>query len=498
MDVKGKNKKTKIRKVIKMKNTKALKIFTIILSVALLVIGAVATTVSAEEAAATPKVEIVSKNLSYTSEISIMFAVKAENIGENAVELNVYDKDPAKNPDATVKYTVTASYTETINAYGECLVFFTEGIPAKAIEQEIYVQAVAGNAKSDFERYSIVEYCHEMNAKKDTDLYTNIITYGATIQQMLKDDGKFDGEYATAYKYVTIENGTLDGTYDSGIYLKNETVTPYAEGAEYWSDGNKVVANGATYTVGDSNVAFTAASAKELYTENFDDGTLPSTITALTDLSAAPSVKNQAGTYPLKAPTVGVNSSYSSYNNTNSLYFKDMNRTNGAVLKISEMSAAPENANAVEFEANMLINWASTSSANREFLNIVFTKADGTVAYNLVLRNTAASTSGTNLGIATRTESTVTGNCTFIQTADGTKYFNVRVVYTNTADGISVEVYCDDQLKQTHTVLYDGSTVIDSADITNAYIYINTNSDASADVLQDIIIDDLWFGHVVE
>ena len=123
-----------------MKNTKALKIFTIILSVALLVIGAVATTVSAEEAAATPKVEIVSKNLSYTSEISIMFAVKAENIGENAVELNVYDKDPAKNPDATVKYTVTASYTETINAYGECLVFFTEGIPAKAIEQEIYIR----------------------------------------------------------------------------------------------------------------------------------------------------------------------------------------------------------------------------------------------------------------------------------------------------------------------------------------------------------------------
>ena len=480
-----------------MKNTKALKIFTIILSVALLVIGAVATTVSAEEAAATPKVEIVSKNLSYTSEISIMFAVKAENIGENAVELNVYDKDPAKNPDATVKYTVTASYTETINAYGECLVFFTEGIPAKAIEQEIYVQAVAGNAKSDFERYSIVEYCHEMNAKKDTDLYTNIITYGATIQQMLKDDGKFDGEYATAYKYVTIENGTLDGTYDSGIYLPGEKITPTIEGvdkldAKLAGGTVSTVESGAEYTVTDS-VAFSIADVPA-NPHTFEGITeIPAGLTVV-PLADAPKVVNQEGTLPSMSPVI--RPSGIAGNSTGILFWNGLDG-DSTVLKVDETAADKANANAVEFSCDMLINYQSTSRKEREFVNIVFTKADGTVAYNLILRNTQASETSTNIGVATRNSAgAVSGTGTFVYNADNV-WFNIRAVYTTTETGIEVTLYANGtQFGQKHTVPYTEGNIVSADDIANVYIYANTHKDSTVNIHYQFALDNINLQHV--
>ena len=65
---------------------KTSKILCLVLTLALLVIGAVAITASAEDA---PSVAIASKNLSYDSNISILFAVKTENT-DAAPKLNVY------------------------------------------------------------------------------------------------------------------------------------------------------------------------------------------------------------------------------------------------------------------------------------------------------------------------------------------------------------------------------------------------------------------------
>ncbi|MBR3805709.1 MAG: hypothetical protein IKJ13_02575 [Clostridia bacterium] len=234
---------------------KVTKVLSLVLTLALLIIGAVAVTASAEEA---PTLKIASKNLSYDSNISIMFAVETANTTE-APKLNVYTME---NDTLTFKETVSATYTPENSyekvGYADAYIFFTPGVVAKALDTEIYVQAVIGETKSAMERYSVVEYCHEMNAKKETTLYTNIITYGATVQQMLKEDGKFDGALATEYKYVTIDGGTLDGTYDSGIYLKGESVYPQADGATSWlaSDG-KTVENKGEYVVGDTNVSFT-------------------------------------------------------------------------------------------------------------------------------------------------------------------------------------------------------------------------------------------------
>ena len=247
------------------------RIISLILALALMASVIPAIVVSAEDAA-TPTLEIVSKNLSYESNIRLLFAVKSANVGDAEIKLNVYEEDPVANADAAIKETVPVAYTESINSYGECDVFFTTGIAAKFLQKQLYVQAVVTvdnvTYKSQVERYSIVEYCHEMIAKDSTDAakdakYMNVIEYGAAIQSFLTDDGKYEGAFATDYKYVTIEDGTLDGTYDSGIYLEGEKVYPQADGASAWtsSDG-KTVENKGEYVVGKTNVSFTEKVVK--------------------------------------------------------------------------------------------------------------------------------------------------------------------------------------------------------------------------------------------
>ena len=232
---------------------KLTKVLSLVLTLALLIVGAAATTASAEDA---PKVEITSKNLSYDSNISILFAVKTANT-DAAPKLNVYTK---VDGELTLKKTIDATFTpansEAEVGYADAYIFLTDGIVAKALDTQIYVQAVAGEATSAMERYSVVEYCHEMNTKKSTTDYNDIINYGTRVQKMLAADGKFSGAYASDSYYVTAEGGTLDGTYDSGIYLAGDKVYPQADDAQGWIASDAQLANGQEYVV-KSSVSFT-------------------------------------------------------------------------------------------------------------------------------------------------------------------------------------------------------------------------------------------------
>ena len=225
------------------------KFIVLALALVLLITSAFALTAMAEDAT-TPTLEIVSKNLSYEDNIRILFAVKSENVGDATVKLNVYEADPTDDAALEPEETVSPSYTESINNYGECGVYFTTGIAAKYLQKQIYVQAeVTVNDvtyKSEVERYSIVEYCHEMIAKESTpaekdEIYATVIEYGAAIQKLLSADKdkdgnpKYDGALATAYNYVTIEGGTLDGRYNTGIYLDKAEITPVGEGVDGWT-----------------------------------------------------------------------------------------------------------------------------------------------------------------------------------------------------------------------------------------------------------------------
>jgi hypothetical protein len=205
---------------------KKTKIAIIILSLALLIGSVAGIAASAND---TPTIEIYSKNVSYGSNISLAFAVKGENLNGAEVKLNVYESDPAANPELQPATTVTKEYEETVHG-ALCDIFFTPGINAKSIHRQVYVQAFAEVGEttyySEVERYSVLEYCHEMIADEDTNAakdakYQAVIDYGAAIQSLLSEDlGKygesmFEGPLATEYKYVTIEGGTF---YCGDIY----------------------------------------------------------------------------------------------------------------------------------------------------------------------------------------------------------------------------------------------------------------------------------------
>ena len=258
---------------------KTSKILCLVLTLALLVIGAVAVTASAAEA---PSVEIASKNLSYDSNISILFAVKTENT-DVAPKLNVYTM---ADGELSFKKSVDAIFTPANSnaevGYADAYIFFTDGIVAKSLDTEIYVEAVVTvdgtDYKSAMERYSVVEYCHEMNAKKSTTDYNDIINYGARVQKMLEADGKFSGAYASDYKYVTIEGGTLDGKFDSGIYLTGDKVYPQADGAKAWATADGIqVDNEGEFVVGDVNVKFTEVVGPKAGTDTFESYTIDQT-----------------------------------------------------------------------------------------------------------------------------------------------------------------------------------------------------------------------------
>ena len=474
------------------------RIISLILALALMASVIPAIVVSAEDAA-TPTLEIVSKNLSYESNIRLLFAVKSANVGDAEIKLNVYEEDPVANADAAIKETVPVAYTESIGSYGECNVFFTTGIAAKFLQKQLYVQAVVTvdgtTYKSEVERYSIVEYCHEMIAKDSTDAakdakYMNVIEYGAAIQSFLTDDGKYEGAFATDYKYVTIENGTLDGRYDTGIYLAGEKVKPYGEGVSLWSDGKtNDIANGAEYTVSES-VDLTSVDTKLLATENFESATsnsLPSNISFVTTL---PKIGNLGNSYTQSAYVVGKFTNNET-NTTNCLFTSNKYQASRAIIKVTESATAETNATMVEFEADLCLDW-NTNGDNCEFFNIVLADKDGNAAYNLVLRNYI---NGNRLILLNRDSSGAMGpkgTQTFMMNADNV-WFNLRVTYKYvSASEIALEIFLNGNSVRTETVPATADAAITIENLVNAYVVVNGNSGSHA-INSYVAIDNVVF-----
>ena len=479
------------------------RIISLILALALMASVIPAIVVSAEDAA-TPTLEIVSKNLSYESNIRLLFAVKSANVGDAEIKLNVYEEDPVANADAAIKETVPVAYTESINSYGECDVFFTTGIAAKFLQKQLYVQAVVTvdnvTYKSQVERYSIVEYCHEMIAKDSTDAakdakYMNVIEYGAAIQSFLTDDGKYEGAFATDYKYVTIENGTLDGRYDTGIYLAGEKVKPYGEGVSLWSDGKtNNIANGAEYTVSES-VDLTSVDTKLLATENFESATsnsLPSNISFVTTL---PKIGNLGNSYTQSAYVVGKFANNET-NTTNCLFTSNKYQASRAIIKVTESATAEANATMVEFEADLCLDW-STNGDNCEFFNIVLADKDGNAAYNLVLRNYI---NGNRLILLNRDSSGAMGpkgTQTFMMNADNV-WFNLRITYKYvSASEIALEIFLNGNSVRTETVPATADAAITIENLVNAYVVVNGNSGSHA-INSYVAIDNVVFRKIAK
>ena len=235
---------------------KSAKIITATLAAITVIFAAMAISVSADTET---KPDIISQNVAYTGDFALMYAVDPATVTA-PVTLNIYEAEPTET--STAKYTFTQTATTPAATSGldiDAYIFIANGTAAKDMTKVYYAQVVdADGDKSELKRYSVTEYLYERLATSDITekqeaLYQAVITFGDKAIDLLATGNPLVSDY----KYVTIDGGTLDGTYDAGIYLKNDTVNPQAEGVTSWTatDGTKV-ANGESYTVGDSHVSF--------------------------------------------------------------------------------------------------------------------------------------------------------------------------------------------------------------------------------------------------
>lgn len=200
---------------------KNIKIFALVLTLALLITAAVCTTVFAADEAEAPL--IISKNLSYEDNTHLYYAVKlTEKVNAANTTLNVYSDAACAHALATG----IVGKVETLEALGgDVLVFRAPGIAAKHITRDVYAQAVtADGGKSEVVKYSVAEYLYErlyvserlgktVTAEQKA-LYESYLTYGANAQTVFtnsKIENAEDKEVlATALNIVRVIDGTLD------------------------------------------------------------------------------------------------------------------------------------------------------------------------------------------------------------------------------------------------------------------------------------------------
>ncbi|MBQ8583998.1 MAG: hypothetical protein IJ488_05250 [Clostridia bacterium] len=468
---------------------KKTKLLVLILSLALLVSGIVGISASAADADSTVAIE--GKSISYMEVSTLVVAVSYENAELAEVKLNVWYGE--KTDDPTVLTT-----TETIEVGGKaCAMFVLDGTPAKNVADRVYYEAfIEGTeVKTALESYSVLEYALEgvVNSADAAEAarYQSIITYATSIQEWLKADGKFDGTLAKDYSYVQIEGGTLDenGT-TKGVYANGTIITPVGEGVSNWAmDVNgaiTVIAAGESFTVnGNANIE------PSDYFETFEDGILPDTIQSV---DTHPTTINLGNTYPVIAPTIEEIEGREGKVLSMSL---SRTYTKKTILKISDTTKPEAGADMVEFSADFMLS-PSTNATSVEFFNLVFTDSEGNTAYDIVLRNnsnTSGDTKG-NIGLVIRTHAGGDSRTFLSQGLD--TWFNLRVTYAyDETNGLSVNIYANNNLVSEFTVPYDADTYVDDSAITNAYIILDGNSQAAQTLNGTAYLDNLKFEHVV-
>ncbi len=249
-----------------MKKNTHLKLFAIIMTLALTLAAVFAISVFAQDADNNKTPAILAKNIEYGGNNAMMFAVDPETVAEGDVTLTMYKAD---------KTTVVGTYTESVteDMYPDdadkdvfAYIFTTKGVPAKDMGNYYYfeVEDSAGN-KSEMFRYSVAEYMLERlygsNKASDPDqraLYEAVLEMGAKAQTVLINNkleaGETPATLVTDYVYFEIEGGTADG-YTHGAFPKNTVITIVPEGSNTaWT---VIYADGTTENVEGNQITLT-------------------------------------------------------------------------------------------------------------------------------------------------------------------------------------------------------------------------------------------------
>ena len=171
-----------------------------------------------------PSIDIYKKNVSYSSETYIMYAVNNKNFDAetNKIKMLFWEDIQEEYTKGTESYEVETSGTATI---GEvlCYIFSSKGIAPKELTDDIYARAyteIDGEIiYSDVIKYSVLEYYYEM--KESGSLTTNLsnlldglINYGALAQ--INFNYNTSRLANSTYYKVSVINGALQDGFASG------------------------------------------------------------------------------------------------------------------------------------------------------------------------------------------------------------------------------------------------------------------------------------------
>ena len=233
---------------------------------------------------ATPTANIIRKNLTYGSSLKLMYAVTTDNVlPTDEVEVVIYDAEGN-----VIENTVKSAEKEIVDGI-ECDVFTSErGVAPQNIDTYVYAKVQVKRAgavvyESEAVRYSVLEYLYtvltttENLAAEKKAMYETLLAYANAADVAL--NGTEEGSRIEDYKYVRIENGTLDGTHTAGTYLKGTVLSgltnTIGENVEYkveQFDENGQLLNSKTYDVdeladlkvGDFNMVITAQEKSDI------------------------------------------------------------------------------------------------------------------------------------------------------------------------------------------------------------------------------------------
>ncbi len=196
-----------------MRNSRFVKIITVILAVVLLASLAFAVSALANgegESGEPARVTVVSKNASYESKTHLVFALKCDDLGANEeIVLLFWNTDPAAAGKSAEELYQSAAYRKTayeknasVLGVDGCELIFSNGIAACNINSDIYVlpiiRAVDDSGETpvytytkgaDLFTYSVKAYAEERltdtdNTDAQNRLYNNLIEYGNAAEKL--------------------------------------------------------------------------------------------------------------------------------------------------------------------------------------------------------------------------------------------------------------------------------------------------------------------------
>ena len=221
----------------------------------------------------TPVLEIRYYNLSYSSQIYLMYAVAYENVDPAADEVRMLFWDEGRSdgyPLGTEARSVTANSTATIGGKKH-LVFYSEGLAPKQLTDTVYCRACVTKGGTTYYsepiKYSPIKYVFTVldgsYGQADQELVSALRAYGAAAQARFN----YHTERLASEDFcaVTLNGAQFDDGFSQGLYPAGTELTvtadvPAGQTFEAWKNGaGDVLGTQTTLTLTvDQDVALTA------------------------------------------------------------------------------------------------------------------------------------------------------------------------------------------------------------------------------------------------